>query len=345
MSPSLSSLPPLSVLDLAPVPEGATPGRALANSLDLARHAEGLGYRRFCLAEHHNMTGIASAATAVVIAHIAAGTRHIRLGAGGVMLPNHAPLVIAEQFGTLEALHPGRIDLGLGRAPGTDGPTLRALRRDYASAERFPQDVVELQTLLGPVREGQRVQAVPGAGSRVPLWILGSSLFGAELAGMLGLPYAFASHFAPEALLPALAAYRARFQPSEQLQRPYAMVGINVVAAETEAQARRLFTTSQQQFTRLVRGTRGLLPPPIDDIEAFWSPAEKAQVSRMLARSLVGSRETVRAGLEALAAETGADEVMVASALHDHGARRDSYAILAEAHGGLGSAVVARSAA
>ena len=335
MSPSLSSLPPLSVLDLAPVPEGATPGRALANSLDLARHAEGLGYRRFWLAEHHNMTGIASAATAVVIAHIAAGTRHIRLGAGGVMLPNHAPLVIAEQFGTLEALHPGRIDLGLGRAPGTDGPTLRALRRDYASAERFPQDVVELQTLLGPVREGQRVQAVPGAGSRVPLWILGSSLFGAELAGMLGLPYAFASHFAPEALLPALAAYRARFQPSEQLQRPYAMVGINVVAAETDAEARRLFTTPQQQFTRLVRGTRGLLPPPIDDIEASWSPSEKAQASRMLARSLVGSRETVRAGLEALVAETGADEVMVASALYDHGARRASYAILAEAHGEL----------
>ena len=340
-----SSLPPLSVLDLAPVPEGATPGQALANSLDLARHAEGLGYRRFWLAEHHNMTGIASAATAVVIAHIAAGTRRIRLGAGGIMLPNHPPLVIAEQFGTLEALHPGRIDLGLGRAPGTDGPTLRALRRDYESAERFPQDVLELQALLGPVQAGQRVQAVPGAGSRVPLWILGSSLFGAELAGMLGLPYAFASHFAPDALLPALAAYRARFRPSEQLQKPYAMVGINVVAAETDAQARRLFTTPQQQFARLVRGTRGLLPPPIDDIESAWSPAEKAQASRMLARSLVGSRETIRAGLEALAAETGADEVMVASALHDHGARRASYAILAEAHGGLGDAAAGRSAA
>ncbi|CAO4172903.1 LLM class flavin-dependent oxidoreductase [Methylorubrum populi] len=332
------SLPPLSVLDLAPVPEGATPGRALANSLDLARHAEALGYRRFWLAEHHNMTGIASAATAVVIGHVAAGTRRIRVGAGGIMLPNHAPLVIAEQFGTLAALHPGRIDLGLGRAPGTDGVTLRALRRDYGSAERFPQDVLELQALFGPVREGQAVQAVPGAGLNVPLWILGSSLFGAELAAMLGLPYAFASHFAPEALLPALEIYRARFKPSAQLQRPHAMVGVNVVAAETDEEARHLFTTPQQQFTRLVRGTRGLLPPPIEDIEAYWSPAEKAQASRMLARSLVGSRETIRAGLEALAAETGADEVMVATALHDHAARRRSYTILAEAHGGLDAA-------
>lgn len=334
MPSSASPLPPLSVLDLAPVPEGATPGQALANSVDLARHAEALGYRRFWLAEHHNMTGIASAATAVVIGHVAAGTARIRVGAGGIMLPNHAPLVIAEQFGTLEVLYPGRIDLGLGRAPGTDGLTLRALRRDYASAERFPQDVLEVQALFGPVQEGQAVQAVPGAGLRVPLWILGSSLFGAELAGTLGLPYAFASHFAPDALLPALTAYRARFQPSEQLQRPYAMVGVNVVAAETDAEARCLFTTPQQQFTRLVRGTRGLLPPPIDDIEAYWSPSEKAQVSRMLARSLVGSRETVRAGLERLVAETGADEVMVATALHDPVARRRSYAILAEAHGG-----------
>lgn len=350
MSSPRPSLPPLSVLDLAFIPEGATPGQALANSVGLARHAEALGYRRFWLAEHHNMTGIASAATAVVIGHVAAGTSRIRVGAGGIMLPNHAPLVIAEQFGTLESLFPGRIDLGLGRAPGTDGLTLRALRRDYGSAERFPQDVLELQALFGPVREGQAVQAVPGAGLRVPLWILGSSLFGAELAGMLGLPYAFASHFAPDALLPALEAYRARFQPSEQLQRPYAMVGINVVAAETDAEARRLFTTPQQQFARLVRGTRGLLPPPIDDIEAYWSPSEKAQASRMLARSLVGSRETVRAGLEALVAETGADEVMVASAVHDYGARLASYAILAEAHGALAGgpaaqALPARSAA
>ncbi|MBA9070385.1 luciferase family oxidoreductase group 1 [Methylobacterium sp. RAS18] len=341
-----SSLPPLSILDLAFIPEGATPRQALANSVSLARHAEGLGYRRFWLAEHHNMVGIASAATAVVIGHVAAGTERIRVGAGGIMLPNHAPLVIAEQFGTLESLYPGRIDLGLGRAPGTDGLTLRALRRDYESAERFPQDVLELQALFGPVREGQSVQAVPGTGLKVPLWILGSSLFGAELAGMLGLPYAFASHFAPDALLPALAAYRARFQPSEQLQRPYAMVGVNVVAAETDAEAQRLFTTVQQQFTRLVRGTRGLLPPPIDDIEAYWRPAEKAQASRMLARALVGSRETVRAGLEALVAETGADEVMVASAIYDHEARLASYAILAEAHGALAAqALPARSAA
>ncbi|UMY19685.1 LLM class flavin-dependent oxidoreductase [Methylobacterium organophilum] len=324
-------MPRLSILDLAFIPEGATPADALANSLDLARHAERLGYNRFWLAEHHNMVGIASAATAVVIGHVAAGTKTIRVGAGGIMLPNHAPLVIAEQFGTLAALHPGRIDLGLGRAPGTDGLTLRALRRSPDAADSFPQDVVELQALLGPLQPNQRVQAVPGTGSEVPLWILGSSLFGAQLAAMLGLPYAFASHFAPDALLPALEAYRSRFQPSGQLQRPYAMVGVNVVAAETDAEARRLFTSAQQQFTNLVRGTRGLLRPPIDDIETYWSPAEKAQASRMLARAIVGSRETVRAGLDRLIAETGADELMVASAIHDHGARLRSYAILAEA--------------
>ncbi|WP_232631288.1 LLM class flavin-dependent oxidoreductase [Methylobacterium sp. Leaf118] len=328
-------LPPLSVLDLAPIPEGATPAAALAHSLDLARHADDLGYRRFWLAEHHNMAGIASAATAVVIGHVAAGTRRIRVGAGGIMLPNHAPLVIAEQFGTLATLYPGRIDLGLGRAPGTDGATLRALRRDYAAAESFPQDVLEVQALLGDTRPGQTVRAVPGEGTKVPLWILGSSLFGAELAAMLGLPYAFASHFAPDALLPALETYRTRFRPSAQLARPYAIVGINVVAAETEAEARRLFTTSQQAFTNILRGTRGLLPAPIADIEVHWTPREKAQVSRMLARSLVGDRDTIRAGLAALAAETGADELIVASAIHDHGARRRSYAILAEAHGGL----------
>ncbi|GJE26430.1 LLM class flavin-dependent oxidoreductase [Methylobacterium organophilum] len=324
-------MPRLSILDLAFIPEGATPADALANSLDLARHAERLGYNRFWLAEHHNMVGIASAATAVVIGHVAAGTKTIRVGAGGIMLPNHAPLVIAEQFGTLAALHPGRIDLGLGRAPGTDGLTLRALRRSPDAADSFPQDVVELQALLGPLQPNQRVQAVPGTGSEVPLWILGSSLFGAQLAAMLGLPYAFASHFAPDALLPALEAYRSRFQPSGQLRRPYAMVGVNVVAAETDAEARRLFTSAQQQFTNLVRGTRGLLRPPIDDIETYWSPAEKAQASRMLARAIVGSRETVRAGLDRLIAETGADELMVASAIHDHGARLRSYAILAEA--------------
>ncbi|WP_298957055.1 LLM class flavin-dependent oxidoreductase [uncultured Methylobacterium sp.] len=323
-------MPPFSILDLAPIPEGATPGDALRNSLDLARHAERLGYNRYWLAEHHNMTGIASAATAVVIGHVAAGTRTIRVGAGGIMLPNHAPMVIAEQFGTLASLHPGRIDLGLGRAPGTDQRTLRALRRDPSAADTFPQDVIELQALLGPVQPGQTVQAVPGAGTNVPLWILGSSLFGAQLAAMLGLPYAFASHFAPDALMQALDVYRRRFEPSEQSQRPHAMVGVNVIAAETDAEARRLFTSAQQSFARLFRGTRGQLPPPIDDIESFWSPAERVQASGMLACSFVGSRETVREGLEAFVARTGADELMVASAIHDHGARVRSYEILAE---------------
>ncbi|ACA20548.1 luciferase family protein [Methylobacterium sp. 4-46] len=323
-------MPPFSVLDLAPIPLGATPGDALRNTLDLARHAERLGYTRYWLAEHHNMVGIASAATAVVIAHVAAGTARIRVGAGGIMLPNHAPLVIAEQFGTLASLHPGRIDLGLGRAPGTDGRTLRALRRDPAASDTFPQDVLELQALLGPVQPGQVVQAVPGAGTQVPLWILGSSLFGAQLAAMLGLPFAFASHFAPDALMQALDLYRSRFEPSAQLDRPYAMVGVNVIAAETDAEARRLFTSAQQSFTNLFRGTRGQLLPPIDDIETYWSPAEKVQASRMLACSFVGARETVREGLAAFLARTGADEIMVAAAIHDHGARRRSYEILAE---------------
>jgi luciferase family oxidoreductase group 1 len=322
---------PLSVLDLAPVPEGATPRDALMRSLDLAQHAEALGYRRFWLAEHHNMAGIASAATSVVIGHVAGGTRTIRVGAGGIMLPNHSPLVIAEQFGTLESLYPGRIDLGLGRAPGTDQRTLHALRRDYESADTFPQDVVELRDLLGPARPGQGIQAVPGTGTNVPLWILGSSLFGARLAGMLGLPYAFASHFAPAALDEALRVYRASFQPSGQLSAPYAMVAVNVVAGETDAEARRLFTTVQQAFARMVRGTRGLLPEPIDDIETFWSPTEKAHASSMLACSAVGSPRTVRRELDAIAARTQADELIIASAIFDHEARLRSYELLAEA--------------
>ncbi|WP_181706132.1 LLM class flavin-dependent oxidoreductase [Chthonobacter rhizosphaerae] len=320
----------LSVLDLAPVPEGATPGVALANSLDLARHAEAWGYRRFWLAEHHGMVGIASAATSVVIGHVAAGTSTIRVGAGGIMLPNHSPLVIAEQFGTLAELFPGRIDLGLGRAPGTDQRTVRALRRDPSAADTFPQDVLELKALLADPEPDQALIAVPGAGTRVPLWILGSSLFGAQLAALLGLPYAFASHFAPEALLQALAVYRARFQPSDQADRPYAMAGVNVVAAETDEEARRLFTSVQQSFANLVRGTRGRLQPPIDDIEAYWTPREKAHAEGMLRYSVVGSRETVRRGLQAFLDETGVDEVMVASAIHDHGARVASYGILAE---------------
>jgi luciferase family oxidoreductase group 1 len=320
----------LSVLDLAFVPQGATPADALRNTLDLARHVERWGYRRFWLAEHHNMVGIASAATSVVIAHVAAGTRTIRVGAGGIMLPNHSPLVIAEQFGTLESLYPGRIDLGVGRAPGTDQRTMLALRRNHTSADSFPQDVLELQAYLGPLQPGQPVQAVPGTGTNVPLWILGSSLYGAQLAAALGLQYAFASHFAPDELMRALEVYRANFRPSAQLDRPYAMVGANVIAADTDAAARRLFTSAQQAFTNLFRGARGQLLPPIDDIETYWTPVEKAQASRMLACSFVGAASTVREGLERFVAHTGADEVIVAAAVYEHAARLRSYEILAE---------------
>ena len=321
----------LSVLDLAPVPQGFTPGDALRNARNLAQHAERLGYRRYWLAEHHNMIGIASAATAVVVGFVAEGTSTIRVGSGGIMLPNHSPLVIAEQFGTLASLYPGRIDLGLGRAPGTDQRTMRALRRSPDDADSFPQDVLELQALLGPLQPGQVVQAVPGMGTQVPLWILGSSTYGAQLAAMLGLPYAFASHFAPDALHQALTVYRARFEPGE-IDRPHAMVGVNVIAADTDIEAHRLFTSAQQSFTNLFRGTRGKLLPPIDDIEAYWSPFEKAQASNMLACSIVGSRETVRAGLARFVEQTGADELMVASAIWDHSARKRSYEILAEAN-------------
>jgi len=325
-------MPPLSVLDLAFVVEGATAAIALKNSLDLAQHAEQWGYRRFWLAEHHNMVGIASAATAVVIAYVAAGTKAIRVGAGGIMLPNHSPLVTAEQFGTLESLYPGRIDLGLGRAPGTDQRTLTALRRDAMSAQSFPDDVLELEKYFQPARPGQAVQAVPGAGLNVPLWILGSSLFGAELAAALGLPYAFASHFAPAALFPALHRYHNAFKPSKQLDRPYAAAGVNVFAADTDAEARRLFTSAQQAFVNVVRGRRGRLPPPIDDIDSYWTPDEKAQVSAMLERSFVGSRETVRAGLEEFSKQTAVDELIVAAAIYDHIARLRSYEILAQIH-------------
>lgn len=318
----------MSILDLAFVPSGSTPADALRNTLELAQHAEGWGYRRYWLAEHHNMVGIASAATAVVIGYVAGGTRTIRVGAGGIMLPNHAPLVIAEQFGTLETLYPGRIDLGLGRAPGTDPPTIRALRRSMQGADTFPQDVLELQAFLGPLQPGQMVQAVPGAGLEVPIWMLGSSLYGAQLAAALGLPYAFASHFAPDDLAPALAIYRSKFQPSKQLDEPYVMVAANVVAATSDAEACRLFTSMQQSFTNLLRGTRGRMPPPIDDIESYWTPVEKTQASRMLACSFVGSRETVRRGLREFTEETAADEVIVASAIYDHEARLRSYELL-----------------
>lgn len=321
---------PLSILDLVPVVQGSTPREALHCSLDLAQHAERLGYTRYWVAEHHNMAGIASAATSVVIGYLAGGTKTLRVGAGGVMLPNHSPLVIAEQFGTLESLYPGRIDLGLGRAPGTDQLTVRAMRRDARASDDFPEDVQELQALFAPVREGQRIQAVPGGGLRVPLWILGSSSFGAQLAAFLGLPYAFASHFAPAALDDALCLYREKFEPSEQLERPHAMPGVNVIVAETDAEARRLFTTLQQAFTDLHRGTRGLQKPPIDDIDAYWTPAEKDAASGMLTHSIVGSRDTVRAGLERFVAQSKADELMVVTTVFDHEARKRSYELLAD---------------
>jgi luciferase family oxidoreductase group 1 len=325
---------PLSVLDLAPIVEGQTAAHALRNSLELARHAERLGYTRYWVAEHHNMQGIASAATSVVIGYLAGGTSRIRVGAGGIMLPNHSPLVIAEQFGTLDALYQRRIDLALGRAPGTDQRTARALRRDWSDPDQFPRDVLELQALLGPVQPGQTIVAVPGAGSQVPLWILGSSLYGAQLAAALGLPYAFASHFAPDALHAALAEYRNRFQPSAQLERPYAMAGVNVFAADTEHEAQRLFTSAQQQFTNMVRNRRGKLQPPLDDIESYWTPPEKAQVSGMLKYSFVGARATVRPALEKFIEQTRVDELMVVSAIFDHAARLRSYELLADVFGG-----------
>ncbi len=327
---------PLSILDLVPVIVSETPRDALRKSLDLIQHAERFGYTRFWVAEHHNMTGIASAATSVVIGYLAGGTSSIRVGSGGIMLPNHSPLVIAEQFGTLESLYPGRIDLGLGRAPGTDQRTLRALRRDPMRADDFPQDVWELQSFLAVVKPGEArppVRAVPGRGTEVPIWILGSSTFGAELAASLGLPYAFASHFAPDALFDALGIYRKQFKPSKQLDRPYAMVGVNVVAADTVEEARRLFTTVQQSFTNLLRGSPGKLQPPIDDIEEYWTPPEKHQASRMLKESIVGSPETVGKDLESFIALTKADEMIVVCSIYDHAARTRSYEIVAELAG------------
>jgi luciferase family oxidoreductase group 1 len=330
---------PVSILDLVPVILGETPREALRKSLDLAQHAEAFGCTRYWVAEHHNMTAIASAATSVVIGYLAGGTSTIRVGSGGIMLPNHSPLVIAEQFGTLESLYPGRIDLGLGRAPGTDQGTLRALRRDPMRVDSFREDVLELQSYLATPEPGEpgqaraarpAVRAVPGRGTEVPIWILGSSTFGAELAAAYGLPYAFASHFAPAALLDALDLYRKRFQPSKQLDRPYAMVGVNVVAADTDEEARRLFTTVQQSFTNLLRGSPGKLQPPIDDIEEYWTPPEKHQASRMLKYSIVGSRDTVRRELAAFVTLTKADELMVVCSLYDHAARLRSYELVAE---------------
>jgi len=322
---------PFSVLDLAPIAEGATPADAFRNSLELAQHAEEWGYRRFWLAEHHNMPGIASAATAVIIGHVAGGTTTIRVGAGGVMLPNHAPLVIAEQFGTLASLYPGRIDLGLGRAPGTDVPTTRALRRDSQSTgDDFPRDVLELQSYFAPAEPGQKIRAVPGAGLRVPIWLLGSSLFGAQLAAMLGLPFAFASHFAPADMMQALHLYRSGFKPSKQLDRPYTMLGVNVVAAATDGEARRLFTSHQQAFALLRRGTPGQIPPPIGDIETYWSPSEKAMAGESLACSVVGASRTVERELHEFIGATKPDELMIAALIYDQAARLRSYEITAE---------------
>jgi len=320
---------PLSILDLAPVSQGSTPAIALQNARALAQHAERLGYQRYWVAEHHNMTGIASAATSVVIGFIAAHTKTIRVGAGGIMLPNHSPLVIAEQFGTLESLYPNRIDLGLGRAPGTDRQTMMALRVDPRASDHFPQDVVELQALLGPLQLGQTIQAVPGTNTNVPLWILGSSLFGAQLAGLLGLPFAFASHFAPDHLMQALEIYRSTFKPSQQLQKPHAMVGVNVIAADTTEEATQLFTSLQMRFADMARGSRGLMQPPIADIEDYWSGPEKIQAQRMLACSFVGSQKSLRLQLNDFIAKTGAEELLVATAVYDHQARMKSYELLA----------------
>ncbi len=329
----------LSVLDLSPIVAGGTAAQSLANSLDLARHAEKLGYRRYWLAEHHNMPGIASAATAVVIAHIAGGTSTIRVGAGGIMLPNHAPLVIAEQFGTLAALHPGRIDLGLGRAPGTDMLTARALRRNMGDGvDTFPQDVVELMHYFEPAEEGQRVRAVPGEGQQVPVWILGSSLYGAQLAAMLGLPYAFASHFAPAELGHAVEIYRTRFQPSQYLEKPYVMLGLSVVAAPTDAEAELLFSSLQQAFVNLRTGHPGPLPPPVEGYADGLDAMARSILGQALSCAIVGSPETVRQGIDAFLARTGADELMVTAQVFDHAARVRSFEILADVNRSLSAA-------
>jgi luciferase family oxidoreductase group 1 len=321
----------LSILELGRVRQGSDRRTALDDARTVAQLAERLGYRRVWVAEHHNIPGVATAATSVVIAHIAAGTRSIRVGAGGIMLPNHAPYVIAEQFGTLETLFPGRIDLGLGRAPGTDQATLRALRRDPANAGNFQQDVLELQAFLAPKVPNQRIEAIPGSGCDVPLWILGSSLFGAQLAAALGLPYGFASHFAPGSLHQALDLYRSTFKPSKQLDKPYALVGVNVIAADTDDEARHLATSQQMSFADLFRGARGLMQPPIEDIDTYWTPQEKFQAGQMLGCSVIGSRETVRSGLAKLVNETGADELMIVSDVFDLEKRLRSLEILAQA--------------
>ena len=323
-----------SLLDLSPIPQGSSPSAALANTLDLARHAEQWGYKRYWLAEHHNMPGIASAATSVVIGHVAQGTKTIRVGAGGIMLPNHAPLVIAEQFGTLDALFPGRIDLGLGRAPGSDQITMQALRRHLnESVDDFPRNVLEILRYFEPSEPGQPVRAVPGDGSRVPVWILGSSLFGAQLAAMLGLPYAFASHFAPDLLRDAVDIYRDTFKPSAYLAKPHVMAGLNIFAAPTDEEAAYLFTSQQQGFANLRRGQPGPLPPPVEDLSLVLSPMEIGMVDRTLSCRLVGSPDTVRRGFAEFVKRTGVDEIMITGNIFDHQKRLRSFEIAAQIAG------------
>jgi len=328
----------LSVLDLAPIAEGSTAAEAIRHSVDLAQHAEAAGYKRYWLAEHHNMEGLACSATAVLIAHVAAATKSIKVGSGGIMLPNHAPLVVAEQFGTLATIYPGRIELGLGRAPGTDQPTMRALRRTLAHADQdgFPQDVLELQAYLAPAQPGQVVRAIPGVGTEVPIWILGSSLYGAQLAAHFGLPYAFASHFAPDALLQALQIYRATYKPSARWPKPQAMVAVNVVAADTDEEAAFHFTSIQQRFLGMQRGIRGPLPRPVANMDALWTGQERLGVERMLACSAVGGPDRVLQQLGRILDATQADELIVAGAMHSHAARVRSYQILASLRSKLG---------
>ena len=322
---------PLSVLDLSPIIEGGDAGQALRNSLDLARHVEALGYRRFWMAEHHNLPGIASAATAVALAHVAGGTSHIKIGAGGIMLPNHAPLLIAEQFGTLAALHPGRVELGLGRAPGSDQVTARAIRRNlHADVDQFPQDVVELMAYFEPAEPGQPVQAIPGAGLRVPIWILGSSMYGAQLAAILGLPFAFASHFAPAMMMPAIEVYRQRFRPSAQLAAPHVMLGVTVVAAEDDEEARFLFSSLQQSTLNNRTGRRGRVPPPVRGFEAQLDPYARAIVADALGAAVVGGPETVRRGVEDFVSRTSANELMITANIFDHEQRKRSFEIVAQ---------------
>ena len=327
---------PLSVLDLSPIIEGGDAGLSLRNSLDLARHVEALGYQRYWMAEHHNLPGIASAATAVALAHVGAGTSRIRIGAGGIMLPNHAPLVIAEQFGTLAALHPGRVELGLGRAPGSDQITARAMRRTLVGGgDEFPQDVVELMGYFQPAEPGQAVTAVPGAGLEVPIWILGSSTYGAQLAAILGLPFAFASHFAPAMMMQAIAIYRQRFRPSAQLAAPHIMLGVTVVAAESDAEAGFLFSSLQQSSLNNRIGRRGRVPPPVADFEAGLDPYARAILADALGAAIVGGAETVRQGLDEFIGRTGADELMVTANIFDHAKRKRSFEIVAEVHGAM----------